>query len=119
MEFQANRVFRTFIEWSLKHSQVGHLEHEAWLGSLKARHTAPFLRAVPEGNNSDTANAQNSVIFCDQLVGCLDTPNIHCTQESCIMLPHAHDFKDYGTQEIESVSREKIPNYMSLDNVTT
>ena len=39
-------------------------------------------------------------------------------QESCFMLPHAHDFKDFGAREIESVSREMIPNYMSLDNVT-
>ena len=63
MEFQSKRVFRTFIVGSLKHSQVGNLEQEAWLGSLEARHAASFLWAVPESNISHTTNVQDIVIF--------------------------------------------------------
>ena len=70
MEFQANRVFRTFIEGSLKHSQIGHLEHEAWLGSLEARHTASFLRAVPESNVPETAKCTTYRYFLAWLFEC-------------------------------------------------
>ena len=40
-----------FIDRSLKHSQIWDLGQEAWLGSLEARHAAPFLRAVPGSND--------------------------------------------------------------------
>ena len=118
MEFQANRVFRTFIEGSLKHSQVGHLEHEAWLGSLEARHTVSFLRAVPESNVSETAKCTIHRYFLDQIFVCLNTPNIQSTQESCISLRRAHESKDDGTQGIKSASREKYQLHLSLGNVT-
>ena len=38
--------------------------------------------AVPESKNSNTANAQYNVIFCDQLFECLNTPNIQSTPKS-------------------------------------
>ena len=61
---------------ALKHSQVGILGQEARLGSLEARHTAPFLRAVPESNISETAKCTTYRFFLDPIFESLNTPNI-------------------------------------------
>ena len=46
-------------------TESGILDKKLWR-SLEARHTASFMRAIPESNNSDTANAPYYNIFCDQ-----------------------------------------------------
>ena len=98
------------IYWgSLKHSQIGHLEHEAWLGSLEARHTASFLRAVPESNISQTAKCTR--YFLARLFECLNTPIYKAPKESCIILRRAHEGNDDGARGIESASRENT-NYI-------
>ena len=56
-----------FIEGSLKHSQVGHLNMKLGWGSLEARHTASFLAAVPESNISETAKCTIYRYFLAQL----------------------------------------------------
>ena len=63
----------------MKHSQVGILGQEAWLGSLEARHTAPFLMAVPESNISETVKCTTYRFFLARLFECLNTSNIQKT----------------------------------------
>ena len=109
-----------FIQGSLKHSQVGKLEQEAWLGSLEARHTASFLAAVPESNNSHSRNTQYIDIFLTRYLNVLNTPNIHCTPRVLhYVAAHIYENNDDGALGIESAPREFTKLHLSLmGNVT-
>ena len=57
-------VFEAFTDWDLG--------HEAWLGSLEARHAAPFLRAVPGSNDVKYCKCVILWYFHVQKFVCLD-----------------------------------------------
>ena len=103
-----------FIQ-SLKHSQNWDLGQEAWLGSLEARHTTPFLMAVP---------GSNIVTYCKRIIlwyfrnhkfDCLDTKYIPKVQKGGTHINKCTT----STRGIESASGERFTNYICLRKCNT
>ena len=89
-------------------TESGILDKKLW-GSLEARHTASFLRAIPRSSNSDTAKITRLQYFIWQSIWLLKKKyNRYQPRSKCVAV-RMYNRKDYGASGEISALRELSP----------
>ena len=94
-------------------TESGILDKKLW-GSLEARHTASFLRAIPRSSNSDTAKITRLQYFLRPVNWLFCTQKYERTQRSKCVAVRMYNRKDDGASGEISALRELSPSTIAF-----